>query len=63
MAAKFTCPDCGAVSYNQGDIREEYCARCHAFVNSRLPPVTKHRGPEDEPIDVLELLVRHGSRP
>jgi hypothetical protein len=29
----FTCPVCGAVSYNPNDIREQYCGRCHKFVN------------------------------
>lgn len=25
----FTCPDCGARSYNRNDVREQYCGRCH----------------------------------
>jgi hypothetical protein len=28
-APSFTCPDCGATSYNRNDIREGYCGRCH----------------------------------
>jgi hypothetical protein len=27
----FTCPDCGATSYNPNDIREGYCGRCHRW--------------------------------
>ena len=27
----FKCPDCGAVSYNDNDIRERYCGRCHGW--------------------------------
>jgi hypothetical protein len=27
----FKCPTCGAVSYNDHDIRERYCGRCHAW--------------------------------
>jgi ribosomal protein S27AE len=29
----FTCPLCGAVSYNSNDVRERYCGRCHRFVD------------------------------
>lgn len=29
----FTCPRCGAVSFNPNDIRERYCGRCHVFVD------------------------------
>lgn len=28
----FTCPRCGAESHNPNDAREQYCARCNAFV-------------------------------
>lgn len=31
----FTCPQCGAVSYNPNDILNRYCGRCHVF----MPPV------------------------
>jgi transcription elongation factor Elf1 len=27
----FTCPECGAVSYNPGDILNRYCGACHEF--------------------------------
>jgi ribosomal protein L37E len=27
----FTCPRCGAKSWNLNDIRERYCGRCHTF--------------------------------
>lgn len=33
----FTCPRCGAVSYNPNDIRERYCGRCHVFVDDPAP--------------------------
>jgi hypothetical protein len=26
-----TCPRCGSVSYNPGDIEHRYCGRCHQF--------------------------------
>jgi uncharacterized C2H2 Zn-finger protein len=29
--ASFTCPKCGTVSYNKGDIANGYCGRCHTF--------------------------------
>lgn len=29
----FTCPRCGAVSYNPHDISYRYCGRCHVFVD------------------------------
>ncbi|HJQ59437.1 MAG TPA: hypothetical protein VJ890_21195 [Vineibacter sp.] len=39
MAESFTCPRCGAVSHNPGDIANRYCGRCHAFVDDpRRPP-------------------------
>lgn len=28
---RYTCPRCGAVSYNLNDARERYCGRCHLF--------------------------------
>lgn len=34
-AATFTCPKCGAVSYNPNDIREGYCGRCHEFTGEK----------------------------
>lgn len=35
----FTCPRCGAVSYNPNDIANRYCGRCHVFVDDAAPPV------------------------
>ena len=29
----YTCPHCGAVSYNENDERERYCGRCHQFAD------------------------------
>lgn len=29
--ASFTCPVCGAESWNPNDVRYGYCGRCHAF--------------------------------
>jgi ribosomal protein S27AE len=34
----FLCPRCGAVSYNQTDVAERYCGRCHAFVDDAELP-------------------------
>lgn len=34
----FTCPRCGARSYNENDRRERYCARCHVFVDDPEAP-------------------------
>jgi hypothetical protein len=31
----FTCPDCGAKSYNPNDIREGYCGRCHRWTGDQ----------------------------
>jgi hypothetical protein len=33
----FTCPRCDATSWNENDIRENYCGRCHLFF---APPAT-----------------------
>lgn len=27
----YTCPHCGAVSYNKNDIEQQYCGACHMF--------------------------------
>lgn len=40
----FTCPRCGAVSYNRNDITERYCGRCHTF----LDDMPQYRHPEIE---------------
>lgn len=37
----FTCPECGATSYNPNDVREGYCGRCHNWTG------TGHR--DDDP--------------
>ena len=29
----FTCPDCGATSHNPRDEAEQYCGRCHVFMD------------------------------
>ena len=34
----FTCPLCGAVSYNSNDISNRYCGRCHRFVDDPQTP-------------------------
>jgi hypothetical protein len=31
MPPSFTCPCCGAVSYNLNDIANGYCGRCHWY--------------------------------
>ncbi len=31
--APFTCPICGAVSHNIGDVLNRYCGRCKVFVD------------------------------
>jgi hypothetical protein len=31
--ASFVCPRCGAESFNQGDIVNRYCGRCHVFID------------------------------
>jgi ribosomal protein L37E len=31
LPATFTCPKCGAVSYNPNDVKERYCGACHEF--------------------------------
>jgi ribosomal protein S27AE len=31
LESSFTCPKCGAVSYNPSDIAHFYCGRCHQF--------------------------------
>lgn len=33
LPASFTCPKCGAVSYNPNDVREKYCGACQKFSN------------------------------
>lgn len=37
----FTCPHCGAVSFNPNDIRERYCGACHAFIVDGWPPTAE----------------------
>jgi hypothetical protein len=34
----FTCPRCGAISYNVHDIAFDYCGRCHVFVDDQALP-------------------------
>jgi hypothetical protein len=34
----YTCPFCGAVSYNHGDIIHRYCGRCHLFADDPPTP-------------------------
>ena len=31
----YTCPRCGAVSYNANDIAQRYCGRCHKFATNQ----------------------------
>lgn len=45
----YTCPRCGATSYNPNDLRERYCGRCHLFLNP--PP------PSDVAIPVWEGII------
>jgi hypothetical protein len=42
MTTSFVCPRCGAESFNQNDINERYCGRCHVFVdNPQLSPAVQ----------------------
>lgn len=36
VTPSFTCPDCGATSYNPNDLRYRYCGRCHRSVDGRV---------------------------
>src|SRR5262245_6021800 len=38
----FVCPDCGFVSYNPNDIREQYCGLCHTFPEDRAMSEPKY---------------------
>ena len=35
----FTCPVCGAVSYNPNDAAERYCGRCRRFTGGQANPL------------------------
>lgn len=35
-APTYTCPHCGAVSYNLGDIVNRYCGRCHRYYDGMV---------------------------
>ena len=59
----FTCPDCGAKSYNKNDIENNYCGNCHEFKNSwgginqdDLTPGMKVNGPLVFPDSVLNTM-------
>lgn len=36
MSTPFVCPFCEAVSHLPRDMEEQYCGRCHVFVNDVL---------------------------
>jgi hypothetical protein len=68
---RFTCPLCGAVSYNPHDIRERYCGRCHLFVEEGMAATPLILGEvqrqalaqlrelgDANPVDMLPLLER-----
>lgn len=46
--ATYTCPHCGAVSYNPNDLAEQYCGRCHRFAR--------------DPVLIAELVVAEMER-
>lgn len=56
MSESYTCPHCGAVSYNPNDLRYGYCGRCHrwrdefaewsAFLGYRVTDAGAHRTAE-----------------
>jgi hypothetical protein len=35
LPASFTCPKCGAVSYNKNDVEQRYCGKCHEFFDEK----------------------------
>ena len=50
-----TCPICGSVSFNPGDIANRYCGRCHLFLDD-IP--TDHDGlPTQEDVDALKAAI------
>lgn len=51
MIPSFTCPRCGAVSYNARDIYEGYCGRCHDWTREGMTPT------QQEFIDKLNPLL------
>lgn len=48
----FTCPACGAKSYNQNDIDAAYCGRCHWYTGD--PELAWQR---------TKLFTAHGVEP
>lgn len=61
----FTCPDCGAVSYNANDIREQYCGRCHTFPETRAigdrAIVARMADEMERKAEVLQLMLTPSS--
>jgi ribosomal protein S27AE len=57
-APSFTCPRCGATSYNPSDIKHRYCGRCHMFVDDAVAAPAAEE-PADAglyPIDLDEMI-------
>jgi hypothetical protein len=46
-APSFTCPDCGAISWNRNDVEHGYCGRCHAFTGHRDERTTWKKRDDD----------------
>ena len=53
----FTCPRCGAVSFNPNDLRERYCGRCRLFFSPPDMPSLRDGAPRD-PIGVSRSRKR-----
>jgi hypothetical protein len=53
----FTCPRCGAISWNPNDAREGYCGRCHDWTS--LSPGVYDDGAGLH-LDVAEMLRANG---
>jgi len=59
----YTCPRCGAISYNPVDIRERYCGRCHrwGFLEDDMTDYSKDAPYKDKlTFDEALVLARSG---
>lgn len=59
MAESFTCPSCGATSYNPNDIRHSYCGACHEWWD-RLQPGVYANDRGEMHLHVPEMLEANG---
>lgn len=63
LPPSITCPICGRTSYNQDDIKERYCGKCHQFLDLLQFSLELKQAQLKEQIEATREMLKRLARP